>query len=322
MIYIAAVAGIALILAFPGIALNAAKDTLFTWSTVILPSLLPFFILSYIFSASNIVKKLGNSLGKISQLIFGQSPAFIIGFFTAVCGGYPAGAKTVALLFSQGEVSLSCAKKAVYGSSVTSPMFVGAVCSAMLGNAAFLPFLLVPHYLAGLIIAAVVGRVKSTNLSERHIFCSSNKDIRQDSRPNLSRNDTRRSLLLTAAVESATSTLLKICAFMVLFGVLCAIVVKLISLAGLPNSDFFGALLGGALEMTTGAAMFSALTLSAGVKLALISLVISFSGFSIIAQTTSICADVGIEVKGFVWIKLAQGILAGGLTFLMYNLFG
>lgn len=89
---------------FPKIILDGAKYGLNLWFHTLLPTLLPFMILSNLFIQSRMIQPLMAFPGKYAEKYLGISPA---GLYAFICGfffGYPSGAKILADLLKTGQI--------------------------------------------------------------------------------------------------------------------------------------------------------------------------------------------------------------------------
>lgn len=109
---------------FPAQAFLAACNGLDLWFHTILPSLLPFCVLSNILIVSGIIPKLLKPFQPIFQILLGTSP---YGTYTLVLGflcGYPMGAKIVGDLYRQQKISQQEGNYLLMISNHASPMFL------------------------------------------------------------------------------------------------------------------------------------------------------------------------------------------------------
>ena len=80
----------------PETALSAAREGLLLWFRTLLPSLLPFMILSNFLISFNCIEKLLSPLRKIWAVLFGLSPCGAYVLLLGTLCGYPMGAKLTA----------------------------------------------------------------------------------------------------------------------------------------------------------------------------------------------------------------------------------
>ena len=92
----AALCALAALLCCPGQALEASRYGLDLCARVIVPTLLPFFVLTVLLSELGLPKMLGRRLERPMRALFGVSGTGAAAFLLGVTGGYPLGAAAVA----------------------------------------------------------------------------------------------------------------------------------------------------------------------------------------------------------------------------------
>lgn len=290
-----------LIAIFPSQAIEGASSALTSWATVVVPSLMPFFIVSRLFLESGAAGAISRLLGPVTRRVFAMPDAFGYVFLSSMLGGYPLGAKLTADLYARGAVSRQEAQSLVCCTSTSGPLFIiGAVSVGMLGSASFAPYLLIPHYGAILLISAVAGRIfprSAPRKTPRLASCTSIGDA------------------LASSVTSAVSSMLSVGGLMAVFSVALSC---LWSLPVLPDG-IFRCFFSGILEMTTGC--IQSARLSDELRLVFLSGIISFGGLCVHAQTHAVCASSGLKLKWFSLVKLIHGMLAALLTWGALRLF-
>ncbi|MBQ8558976.1 MAG: transporter [Tyzzerella sp.] len=111
-------------LCFPKETLSGATDGLLLWFQIVMPTLLPFFILTNFLIHTNSIKYISQICGPVLQKLFRVSPN---GSFAVLAGflcGYPIGAKVTADLVKTDRISLSEGKYLLSFCNNTSPAFI------------------------------------------------------------------------------------------------------------------------------------------------------------------------------------------------------
>lgn len=284
-----ALVSIILILFFSAAAFSAAADAADTWLHVILPTLLPFSVLSAIFVKSGAAERLSRYAAPISRL-FGFSDPFAYIFFMSLLSGYPIGAKLTASLYKQGQLSKSEASLIVNAASTSGPAFlVSAISLNMLGSAEYIPAVLVPHILSAVIVAKLNGSIPHPRKISANTFSPP---------PPLSS-------IFFDAVSDSVSSMLAVLGAMVLFGALSSVFSFL--LTGV-CPIWLSSLFTGILEFSSGC--ISASSLDPALALPIIAFISGFGSLSVCLQTASVCSSCSIPLKCFLRSKLLQGALA------------
>ena len=110
--------------AFPKLTLEASREGLLLWFRTLLPTLLPFMILSNFLIRFNCIEKILNPFRKIWAAILGLSPYGAYAYLLGLLCGYPMGAKLTADLYSQKFISKKEAEYLLTFANNASPMFI------------------------------------------------------------------------------------------------------------------------------------------------------------------------------------------------------
>lgn len=124
MTFAGALLALALALFFPPIVLQGARYGLELWFHTLLPTLLPFMILSNLFIQSGLILPLLSIPGKVSSRYLGISPAGLYAFLCGFFFGYPTGAKILADLLKTGQITREEASWLLVFSNNASPAFL------------------------------------------------------------------------------------------------------------------------------------------------------------------------------------------------------
>lgn len=309
-----------LIILYPSAGIAGASSALNSWLTIVLPSLMPFCVACTLLSECGVVSLLAGILQRPTRRLFGFSGYFAYVFLSSATSGYPLGARVATELYAQGKLDEEEAAALVNCTSTSGPMFlVGAVAIGMVGKSEAIPFLVLPHYLAALLLAVVAGwkfRKRPHPPAQSIVECS-----RQFVLENPLKKKHIGSVLLDSVTGSIKS-MLTVGGFMIVYLVLinCLSASGALGVFSRMQTPSLGiSLFSGFLEMTTGCLQSSQLPLLP--RITILSAIIGFGGLSIHSQTHAIAASGGLRLKGFFWYKLAQGILSFGLSALMLALF-
>lgn len=267
---------------FPQDALEASKDGITTWFEQILPSLLPFSILSAILIRSKCLHSLkagGNTIASV---------------FTLLCGfifGFPIGAKLSSdfydsHLLTRRQASILC----ILANNFSCMYVFGYVIPNVINNnhynnATYCILYAVPLVLAVLLFIIVFRLNPPVN------------DKKRASRFQLDMQ------IIDAGIISGFEALIKICGYIVLFSIffkMCTQFIHSVSITEL--------LIIGNLEITNGILLLSQQTLPLSVRYILAIQLLSFGGISGLAQTASIIKPAGLSVKVYLLGKLGLSL--------------
>ena len=299
------------LLFFPSAALSGAKNGLLLWFNQVLPSLLPFLILSTLFLSTGLSDSIANSLAPILSPLFRCSPSGCYAVIIGLLAGLPIGAKTVAALVHSGKITKEEGAYLLPLCNNPSPLFLlgfisvsvlerpdmrYAVFFIVTAASVFASMLLRPHVRLGRTPQALTP-VSANTAPQRPRFTFS-------------------FFLLDAAIEQAFSVLTKVGGYIILFSVFASF------LACLPLPAPLLSCAGAVLEITSGSAALAALSLPAPLFLPLVTGFVTFGGLSAAAQTKSVLAGTKFPFAHYLLTKAVAGLLAGLLMTVYVQLLG
>lgn len=115
---------LAAMLCFPQTVIRGAANGLLLWYRTVLPTLLPFLILSQLLIASGLVRLLGKVLAPFLKPVFSISEPAAFAVFGGFLCGYPVGARLAFGLVESGDISEKEGHYLLSFCNNASPMFV------------------------------------------------------------------------------------------------------------------------------------------------------------------------------------------------------
>lgn len=270
--------------------LSATQAALLTVAKSILPSLFPFLVLSGVLAdtARGLRLPLGSAFRALFHLPDGAMLPFLLG---ALCG-FPVGVKTVRDLYVGGALTKEEAAWAAALSANAGPAFaVAGIGGAILGSTALGWQLYALQLLSALLLGILSGRLLPKPKENGGAGSPSSLP-----------------LPFTEILGGAAFSMLSIAATVTFFGALAGLVAAV-------ASPLTAAALAAILEIGNAAALAAALPHSLGLPLLAFSL--SFSGVSVLLQSTAFLLPQGIPVRPLIMRKLVQGLLAALLSLLL-----
>ncbi|HEX3015127.1 MAG TPA: sporulation integral membrane protein YlbJ [Desulfobacteria bacterium] len=314
---------------FPQDVLSAAADGISVWAKYVVPSLLPFFILSELLIGVGFVHLLGVLFEPVMRPIFRLpgSAAFVMamGFLS----GPPISAILTAKLRRSELLSRLEAERLISFTNNASPGFVlGAVSAGMFANPALGVVLAFSGYLANLLLGIGLrfyGREDSPTVQApggssiwRRAFRAMYRTQVKDSRPF--------GQLIGDSIRTSINTILTVGGFILFFSVLLRLLAQLgilhslsqllaivLSPLGLHNS-LYPAISNGLFEMTLGTKSASQSVAPLNQQIILVSSLMAWSGISVHAQVASFISGTDIRLTPFVIARTAQAGLAAIIT--------
>lgn len=278
------------ILVCPIKAVNAASFGLMLWYQKVLPTLLPFSILSGILIESGYLSYLTRYLYPITKWLLPTSQAGSFIFFSGFLFGFPMGSKNCALLYQKNEISREEAEILAIVCNNISPVFIG---SFILEQQLKLPQLILPSYFLVYLPPILLGNLllrKSSVKMERKKIHTSQKMPASRFQMNFKIIDT--------GIMNGFETLTKLGGYIMLFSITASIF-KTLSLP-----DKLSSLLIGSVELTNGIAVLSKLSISSELKYIAAMGFTAFGGISGLAQTFSMTKECHFSKKNYFCAKL------------------
>ena len=277
-------------------------------ANVVIPSLFPFMILAGLIASTSMGETISRWLWPITGRLMGMPRPLGSVLLMSFVGGFPVGARMLSQLYAQGELSKEDCESSLCCCVNAGPSFlISAVGAGMLGSLQAGALLLLAQFLSAVLIGAWVFHHRPASL------------------PTLKPAQGRHGGFVEA-VQGASAGILGICAFVVAFSALTALLQSLGIFSWMAQwfgrvfpacpPAFWNALFTGILEVTSGCVAAAALPGKTGFLLC--AFLVSFSSLSILFQVRS-CFPVkaGISFRKLYWSRLIHG----GFTCLLASLF-
>jgi len=298
---------------------------------IVLPSLLPFFILSDMLLATGVVHALGVFFEPLMRPLFNVPGVGSFVFSMGLAAGYPMDAVLTAKFRRQGLCTKVEAERLLSFTNSADPLFLfGAVAVGMFGAPALGAALALAHYASGIgvgILFRFYGRgrdpssVPATPNRGRLIQRALSELYRarlEDGRP-LGR-------VLNEAIAESVSTLFMIMSFILLLAVMLRVlqVLGVLAVMAAPFATLFhwwgwspalaAPAVTGLFEIDLGAAAAAAVHTGLIPRLMLVSGIVAWSGLSVHGQVMSVIQDTDISMKPYFLARLLHAVLAALLT--------
>ncbi|NLW06847.1 MAG: sporulation integral membrane protein YlbJ [Clostridia bacterium] len=318
------------IILYPQPVFQAAARGLDAWFNIVIPALLPFFIISQIFMGLGVVNFLGVLLEPIMRPLFNVpgNGAFVMAM--GYTSGAPISAMLTAQLRSQQMLTRVEAERLLCFTNNASPLFMlGAVAVGMLHNPALGPVIATAHYGANFCLGLLFrfyGRRQVASPPKRYRLLVLPRRAWQAMLQAQRQNNRPLGQILADAVNHSFQTLITIGGFIILFSVIIQIatfyglmqpLAKLLLFIHSPLGlapEAAPALAAGCLEMTMGAKFASEAAISTRDQLVTVSLILGWAGLSILGQVAAMVSKTDISLGPFIIARLLHGFLAAILV--------
>lgn len=292
------------LLSEPKVAVEGARFGLMLWANRLLPSLLPFLILTQILIKSGY-------LDAITKKLHLPYPHFVL--LAGTLFGFPMGCKLTADLYQQGQLSKKEASLLFIISNHMSPAFVGGyILSETLGAPGLIPItyliLYLPAVCYGLFALRLMPRQQTFHTKSQPVGKSTKK-----STSGLQLDFT----ILDAGIMDSFETMLKLGGYVMLFSIITAMCRHFLS-----ASPALCTLLAGLLEITGAVSAIDGFFANAYFKYVVILAATAFGGCSGIAQTASLIRpqgkDLGLSIASYIRGRLLLAAISALLAALIY----
>lgn len=315
----------------PSETVNAATNGFKLWYSVLVPALIPFFIIAELMVNVGLVRFIGVMLEPIMRPLFklpGCSSLVVVMGFTS---GFPVGAILSKKLYEENMLTASETERLVSFTNNSSPLFIiGAIGVGMFDSATFGYLLAFSHYLANLLVGLfwrfkavtpVIPKEKTTTVKSAFYELLSTKTDGIGK-------------VLGDAIKNSINNILAIAGFIIFFSVLTRMLTvwgiidyfaifisNFLPFLNIPYPVAYGIGMG-IFEVTLGANTISVTNSELLIKLLTVSLLLAFSGLSIIAQVMSVIATVpAVRLSFYLKSRLLQMIMSLAFTYIGYHLF-
>ena len=320
---------------FPQSVYSGARQGLNLWAQILVPSMLPYFILAEILMNSGSLEKIGKMLSPIMWPIFRLPGPAGLGLALGYSSGFPMGAVVSNRLYEAGYLDRRQASQLLAFTNNASPGFLlTSVAAGMLQVPAIGGLLALCHYGANLVYGCVLGRL----LNRRSSSFSKLKTLTASAPPPPTALKTPSSsksfsVLVTESIHTGIQSMLVLGGYILIFsaGIRLLQDLKLLWPISvffrqlLPNSLSSGplsqALAAGLFEMTLGLNQISQIPLSLADKTAFCLIILGWSGFSIQAQVAGMVGSSKLQIRYYLLGRLVQPLLSIAiLSFCLYLL--
>ncbi|MCI8292813.1 MAG: transporter [Hespellia sp.] len=284
-----------------------AQDGLLLWFQIVLPTLLPFLIITNLLFHTNGLHYITRAVSPVICPLFGVSETAGFAVIAGFLCGYPLGAKTTADLLRQRFITEQEAQYLLSFCNNTSPMFIlnFIVWKTLKNNALMLPTLLI-LYASPILMSFLfrkfyrIGKPIPANTSPK-------QNASEFLSPSSGGFD-----IVDDCIMNGFEAIVKVGGYIILFSV----ILTLLSNTGLPDSSIGNYLLA-SLEITNGITLLGSLQTSWTYP-AILTLT-SFGGFCAAAQTKCMLQGTSLKIMPYILQKLVTALATSILTVLFLN---
>lgn len=289
------------LLCFPRQAFQASAEGLELWFYTVLPSLLPFLILSDFLIHTGKIPELLKFFAPFFQKCFGLSVygayAFCLGLFC----GYPMGAKLTGDLLREEKIDIREARYLLTFSNNASPMFVS---SYILLNSLKVHGTAGPTFLILYLSTAITSVIFRVWFGRFSIRSAQSRNAEISLKSSLGH-------LIDVSIMNGFETITRLGGYIILFSIGAAMIVQITG-----SGSFLSLILPGLVEITTGIHQIAESSLLFSMKYLMILTVTSFGGISAIAQTKGMLSGTPLSISFYILGKTVNAACTFFLTIL------
>lgn len=280
---------------------NTISDSLNIWTTTLIPSMFPFFVISDLLINYHITNYIPKCIKNAFTKLFRINESVVSIFFLSLLSGFPSNARNTRMLYDKQILTKEEASNALIFTHFANPLFVLSTISVFfLHNETFGYIILISHYLGNILIGFITRTTRSIN-NTNYI----EKNSKSQNFPTL----------FITAIKNAINTLLTILGTLTSFLILASLLLEHLNL-----TPYNSTLLKGILEITMGLKSLSILTINDCYKVVISTMFISFGGLSVHLQVLSQLTDTDISYHPFFIARIFHAIISGFISFFLYNL--
>ncbi|NLB82315.1 MAG: hypothetical protein GX800_12065 [Clostridiaceae bacterium] len=302
----------------PSDCLSAAANGLSLCFNTIVPCLFPFFVCSKLLVQVGAAQKIGDMCRGIMRPIFNLPGSAGVAFVLGLLSGYPVGAQCGVDLYENNLCTKAEAERIICFCNNSGPLFIiGSIGTGLLRSPKAGIIMYIIHVLSALTLGILLRfykRYESMTLPCAYYRSAPLKQVNLGA-------------ALSYSVSKAVELILYVSGFIVFFNVLIAILEhyrviavaeNIIRLLGI-SQDLSNAIAVGFFEITSGVSAV-ANSRFGNFKIVLASVLLAWSGVSVILQVSGILSKTDLSPRIFIAAKAVQGIIAGvyAMVFILF----
>lgn len=310
------------------IAINPAKystialNGLEIWAKVLVPSLLPFFVLTKLLSATGIIDNLCSFFAPLTKKLYNCPKQSAYVFLMSIITGYPVGSKLIADLYNSNHITQEQAIKTASFCSTSGPMFIlGTVAIGMFASPQMGYVILASHILGALLNGVIYRGFKHKHNPQDN---SKNNSLIPTQTQEITKTKSIKDFDFSQSIMSSINSMLLIGGVVCFAFVLLEVVISspifvhfcnMLKSIGL-NSSLFTAILCGLGEITKGCLLLSSTAISSNLATIIATFIISFGGISTFLQAYAFLKGI-VPAKTFLLQKLTHALCASLVSCLL-----
>ena len=283
----------------PSLSMNTFYDGIRIWATKVLPSLLPFFILTKLLSYTHFITSFGKYISPLTRRLYGVGGASGYVYLMSIISGYPVGAKLLSDLYQSKSITRKQAYTITSFTSTSGPLFIlGTVAVGLFDSINIGIIIIISHYLGALINGIFYRHKDESDVQALTLSDSTN--------------------FLSDSMTNSIISIMTVGGFIALFYMMLQILLSFNFFDPISNlfevwgisKNITTAIICGLVEVTTGAIYLSQISIGTYLIIPILSFLISFGGLSIHAQAYCFLKNFEMKYNIFFFQKLSQAAIS------------
>lgn len=261
----------------------------------IFPSLFLFSVITQLLTRFGIAMRAGYALSFVITPLTGIPKELCGAFLTGMFGGFPNGAHACGIVYSKGLCSKKeaelCVALSNNGSLAFLLTFAGATATGSLKNG----MILEASQLISVFIISLIFRISD---KKQTVSCTAKT---------ISKNSENAFTEICRSITAACTTMINVCGFITVFYIL----------SGFISSHFeihrtLVSVVKGIFEISSGIASVNSIAFPD--NMIICSVILGFSGLSVILQVTDACSKYGLSARKFIYSRFYSAVLMPVIT--------
>lgn len=281
---------------------QGASEGLVLWFQTVLPTLLPFIIVSNLLVYTNAITYISEVLGPVLRHLFGVSKNGSFAILTGFLCGYPMGAKVTSDLIHAKHISTSEGRYLLSFCNNTSPVFI---MSYVVWQNLKREDLIVPS-----ILILMLAPVLCSFLFRFYYRTELSASIAEKQGDAATENTRFGFEIVDQSIMNSFETIIKVGGYIILFSVILTLLKELPIHASLWNQILLPMI-----EITNGVPLICSIPAEFSKKFVLTLALTSFGGICSIAQTKCMIQNTGLSIVPYIIEKLITALVTSLIAF-------
>ena len=282
---------------------EGALNGLNLWLFTVVPTLLPFMLISSVILETGSYNIITRILGYIMKPVFHLPGDAAYPFIMGILCGFPMGSKITAEMVRSGRLSVSDGNVLLsFCNNISPPFIISFMTGYVLDLNNETGKIIIFIMLAGPIITGIITSRVIPHISNARIVKNAGTHTLPYDMPHNGSSLKASGFSIDSCILSGVQNVIKLGGYIIIFSIVCSLISLII------NDTFIYAAISGLLEITSGLGVFALIPLSLR-KIYTVCILSSFGGICTIAQTLCMIKGSGLSIKLYIAGKLISCVI-------------